>query len=608
MQDVIQIRKWIKEGREDAKPWHEAARKWRKFYTPTADNGGSWDPDDRDRVESRNQKAVETNIVGPAVDLVVGLMSSVQIDFDAKPMVMGAMEMSQQSNWALKHINNINDLDMHRRNAIESSAVDGVGVILAGPYVRSDDPSEEIVQYTSVPSTWWWYDLDGKDPVLRDAKYQGISKWISFSLLIEQYGHLRARLEDLKGDPDAIDGSPDVYRTPFQTGTTVAIPSLDRWGSAEWNVADKMQEVDRHKNQVMVHEVYYKDREMTYFYVTDADDQPKRFDIRKEFDILLRPDVPRAFKQMAPVVRRCRMAGPIRLDDTILPVTEYPIAPYFWKRDDKNRPFSFIAQVEHQQQEYNARRARALWDTNSNQAQIEDSYWDEHSEEDFEELRKELGKPNGLMKAGRDVLSPWMKGSGHDQLPWISLTGGEMQMASGITSALAGSDEGKTPKSAEAYRQNTMQGGMTFEARRAGFLFAHKYLGGIALQLIIRLHTTPFVVMVSDTVSGQDALHAIRVEDIRHMVFLDVGPYTPTMLEKQIETIRLLLPMLPPDPKLQTAGVLLMLSSMNAPGVQALRAAAQDYQFRVEAGMVPPEPMKKPAYRPRQKRQQAQAG
>lgn len=596
MLSVKQLRAYLREGRNDLAPAHKRMKRWREFYC-----NKSWDSDDKAKVEGRGQKAVEVNIVAPASDLLVGLMSGVQMDYDAKPMTSMGRQVGRDATWALKHVNTINDLDMLRRLVTEDSVIEGVGVMLSGPYVRDEDPSREIVQYTRIPAQWYWYDIDAIDPVLRDARYQGFSRWIPFGMLAAAYPGKASQIENLKGDPDLVQGQVERYWAPLQTATTLAIPPLDRWSTSDWNLADRHQEVDRHKNQIMVHEIYYRDYEKAFFFVS-TDGQAKQFDPVKEFDLLLRPEVKAFFSAKAPVIRRARLVGPIRLDDIALPVNDYPTVPYFWKRDEMGLPFSFVQQIEHQQQELNARRARALWQSNSNQSQLDDAYWEDHTEEDFEELREELGKPNGILKASPLHLTPWSSQNSHDQMPWIARADAEVQMAAGITSQLAGQDAGMSPRSAEANRQQTMQGGMTFEARRANFNFAFKQFGKVALQWIVKLHPSPFPVMVSDNPGDPDVLHQVRVEDVDHLIGLDIGPFTPTMLEKQVETLRLLLPMLPPDPRLQAEGTIFLLSSMNLPGIGRLQQSMLDFLARIESGAQEPLAMQQPAYRPRQKR------
>ncbi len=599
MLSVKQIREIIRRGRADFADCHKKMKRWNEFYC-----NKSWDPDDKNKLEARGQKAVEVNITAPAVDLIVGMMSSVMIDYDAKPQIPAGKPVGKESTWALKHASIVNHLDMFRRLVTEDSVKHGVGYMLSGPYVRVQDPSEEIFQYNRIPPDWVWYDLDDPDPLLRQARFIGISRWIPISNLIKNYPKFTNQLKSLRGMDDSVIASHDVYKVPFASGDTIAIPPLDRWGDAEWNLADKHHELDRRKDQVLVHEVYYRDYEKAHFYV-DQSGQPKRFDPQKNIARVMQPDVQRIFTAQAPVIRCAVMAGPYRLDDRLLPVRAYPIVPYFWKRDAKGLPFGFIAQIEHQQQELNARRARALWSANAQQIQLDgDSFFENHTQADYERLQEEAAKPNGIIPFGMEYVNPWAgaQNGAAEQLPWLSRADAEVRMAAGITENLAGDATGKSPKSAEAGRQQTLQAGMTFEARRAGFIEAHRHLGQVSLEWLVKLHSSPFWIMVSDLRTGQDVMQQIKLEDIPHLITVTVGPFTPTMLEKQTETLRLLLPMLPQDPKLQVEGTLFLLSTMNMPGIGMLQDAMKDYLQRVQTGQTPPEPMQEPAHRPRQKR------
>lgn len=593
-----EIRKYIREGRNSAKLWHARSKRNREFY-----DGDSWDANDKKTLADREQKAVVVNIVKPAVNLVVGLLACAQMDFQARPLVGSSRDLSKDATIMLKYLCVRNDLDVQKRMAGADAVIEGVGWLLSGTFVRDRNPTSEPVQIARIPARWVWYDVDAIEPDLRDARYIGISRWFNFKELARRYPKYKRELDALRGKVAAPEGNTTYHETLFESATDVALPPLYMWGEHEWNRTDQDNELDSKKDRVLVHEIWYRDREPGHYYRT-KDDHVHRFDPDTEIDKLLDPNVKSFFStEDAPVIRVARMAGPYILEDENTHMDLYPLHPFFWDRDLRGRPYSFVQAIADQQQEVNARRARAYFEAAGQRIQVEDDYFAEHNTEDLEEVKREAAKPNGVI-VGSGIMA-WPRDV-TDHMQFLNLAKAEVREAAGISENLAGDDSGKSPKSAESQRFKTLQSGMTFESHRQDFVYAYKQVGQRILRLWITNHKGPIPVPVFNQMTGNDQLYAVDPEDVGYLMDVETSPYSPSMRDKYVETLLQLISKLPPDAMLQGEVMLGALDSMDLPGADmvenALRAFLQRTQQQQAMGAPAPQPAPQAAHRPRQKR------
>jgi hypothetical protein len=590
------LREFIREGRSSNAQYWKRSKRNLEFYS-----NKSWHPDDKRKIEQREQRPIVLNITRPAVDLIVGMLTSNKIDYAVKPLTRNGELPAQDATWALKHLAIVNKLSGLERYAKLDAVIQGCGWVLVGPYVKDRDPTAEKLQLKRLQPRDCFFDLDAKEPSLQDARYMGHSRWISLKTLRRQYPKQEKELEILAetDDPPVLD--PEVYKTAWQTGTDVSIPPLQMWDESDWNLADRNGEIDRKKNSVLVHEVYYRDYRPATF-LEKQDGTVSEFD-PKDVMMLLDPEIKRFFQAEKPIIMRAVLAGPIILENEEWLDDLYPMVPFFWSRDDKGWPFSFVEQIADQQSEINITKAKAVFDLNARAIQVDPAFFDEHSEADLDDIKENAAKPNGVIRAAFEHVQPWSGQNNPQQLIEISnIIKQEVSQASGITENLAGQDAGKSPKSAEASRQKTLQAGVTFEMHKNDFLDAFCHLGEVMLGLAVKVYPDGWFVRVDDNPLTQGTIKKVQPKDIPQLVEIDAGSFSPTMKDKLFETYSMLIAKLPPDAKLQTNALITLFNALDMPGAKDFEALLKEYAQRLDQGQADATPMAAPTHRPRQKR------
>lgn len=581
---AAKVRYTIREGRQSNKPWHERSAKNKRYM-----DGDSIPDEDKRKLKEREQKVVVINIIKPAANLLIGMLACTPMDFDAKPMVQTAKETGKQATWGLKQIATLNDLDVQRRRVGEDAIVRGMGAYLSGAFVRDENPEVEATQVVHLPVERIWYDLACRDWSGHDCRFMGTSHWWPIKKAIKQFPGHKAELEGLRGKYSPPSDNVTKHEALYATSEPASMPLPYLWGADEWSKDDHANELNLRKDEVMIHEVFYRDTETAHFY-RSADGHVHKYDPEQQIEVLFDPNVTEFWQQDAPIIRRAWMAGPYILGDDSLGDDSYPITLTFWDRDGNGAPLSFVEQVSNPQEEVNARRSRAWWEVAGQRVQLEDEYLEMHTEEDIDELQKQVAKPNGIIK-GSGVM-PWPdKASEH--MAFVGMSKMEVREAGAVTETLMGEEIGKSPRSAESKRQSTVQAGMGFEAHRLDFIYSFKKLGQRLLRLMIQHHKSPWPVLVSDALSGRDQLTMIDPDDIPYMIALVVGPASDTMRDKMVDSIIDMLPKLPPDAQLQAEGMLAVLDALSVPGVEPLQNALRGYLERLEmskqmAGPPPP--------------------
>lgn len=590
------LRELVREGRSSNAPgWKRSKTNLEFVY------GKSWLPEDKKRVEERDQRAIVVNITKPAVELIVGMLTSNKMDFQAKPLTKQGEAVAMDATYSLKHISILSGLPTLDRHVTFDAVTQGAGWFLVGPYVRDEDPTKEKVQITKLREGDCFFDLEAKELCAQDARYMGHSRWIALKTLTKRYPQFKRELEALAESDDPIVTDTEVYNAPLQTDSVVAIPPLQSWDDASWNLADRNREMDRKKGRVLTTELFYRDTKDSVF-IEKIDGTVTMFK-PDDVTVLLDPEVVRFFKGPKPIIRKAVLAGPILLEDTEWLGDHYPMVPKFWNRDDKGLPFSFVQQIADQQSEINVTRAKAVWDVNARAIQVTDSYFEEHTQSDLDELKDQVARPDGVIKANFEDVQPWSGQNNPQQLMEVAnTTKAEVAQASGITENLAGQDAGKSPKSAEASRQKTLQAGVTFEQHKNDFVDAFSHLGTVLLDQIVKNHPKGWWVRVDDNPLTQGAMKLVNPQDLPHLIEVDAGSFSPTMKDKLFETYSQLISKLPPDAKLQTNALITLFDVLDMPGAKDFEALLKDYSQRLDQQQANPEPMASPAHRPRQKR------
>lgn len=537
------VRKYLKKAKRVEKRWRPRAQKGIDFFFDQ-----QWKKDDERAVEQRGQDAIVNNVLRPTVRLVIGLMLGQPFDWAAKPQGTHDDEAAQRVTAGLKFLAGRNKMLSLMRQVYWWGLCYGVAWVIVGPYVRWNDPRKEICQVRVIDAREAHPDPDSRELDGSDMKWFIWSRRMDVADVRKKWKNLpKSYSEPTRSDDKDSTGGLTVIEAPIDMTPP---PSL--WEEyADWNLACDDDEYDAEEKQVDVHECWEIVDTPVWLADTGAG-SPVELDENDLAGIVLRADVRRYWHDEAPKVWKHVVCGPFLLESGRAPAKHdrIPCVPYYYDRDGKGDPWSFIESLKDPQREVNYLRVKALHELGTPRIRVRQAVLDKNGMT-LEEFAAHYAKPGAVIVADQGDIEVIKGNDTSAALFQMSQEAGvNIQKNSGGNDHLMGYD---TPAESGKSKELSMSQGATMQRDGEAALRAfHQAVGELLLSDMCQYHDDTWTVRITDEV-GRDQFVSFNepgvdpqtgmpvvLNDLNQYVYdveLESAPWSPTMRQRAAERI-----------------------------------------------------------------------
>jgi len=186
----------LRQGFDDARAAEDGGmsqrnQKARDYF----DGPGQLSSEVRATLKTRNQPAIYTNRIRPAINGILGVLEAARSDPQAYPRNPDDQDSADVASKVLRYVADDCDFGDVKMEVAESFLVEGTGAVI----IEMDD--DRIVA-TQIRWKEFYADRYSRRNDFADARYMGMAKWMDAEQVMEKW---RARIDEL-GDPLKPDG------------------------------------------------------------------------------------------------------------------------------------------------------------------------------------------------------------------------------------------------------------------------------------------------------------------------------------------------------------------------------------------------------------------
>lgn len=336
---IFKLRKYFDDARSLTSDNRVLCERDRDYY----DGPEQLNSEVRRTLKARNQPAIYTNRVRPAIDGILGVLEGAQSDPRAYPRTPQGQDSADVATKTLRYISDVNRFDELKLDCAENFLIEGsMAAIFEW---NGQEISAQQIRWEE-----FFFDPYSRRPDFKDARYLGVAKWMDLDVLRSIYPTAVASLSD------PMDPSRNALDATWQDRPDDAVP---------W--------VDRARNRLMVVELYHNEQ-------TPQGAQWFRcvYIAAGKLEYGLSPYID---------VRTGQTRCPIEAESCYV--------------DRKNNRYGRIRDMVPIQDEVNARRSRLLHLANSRQVQQSDPM---AAPVDASTARAEAAKADGVIPAGWQLV------------------------------------------------------------------------------------------------------------------------------------------------------------------------------------------------------------
>lgn len=360
-------------------------------------------PEDRAVYEERNQAPIVHNLVHPAIDWLTGTERRTRIDWKVLPRAPEDDAGAKAQTHLLKYVSDANNAGFERSRAFKDAAISGVGFV--EEFLRRDK-SQEPVGFGYADWRYLWWDPYSRDPDFGDARYFHRVKFTdldrSVALFPKRSGDLKAVAVSTIDNEfvllDELDEVPAMFALS-SSGTQHALRAASGLS-------------DRHaRRRVRLIETWYPRAQVSQEVVAAiADCQDLHGLLYDATNAELRDKLDAGqITLVDAITTRMHLAiwspgvgllqhGPSPYQHNQLPFS----AVWCFRHHRDGMPYGYVRGMRDPQDEYNKRRAKALFAASVNRVLFEEDAFDE---DDERESLDEISKPNGEVRLATGGLN-----------------------------------------------------------------------------------------------------------------------------------------------------------------------------------------------------------
>lgn len=454
-------------------------------------DGIQWDPDDAATLSDRGQLPLVYNEVAPMIDWILGTERRARVDWKILPRAEDDVKAADIKTKVMKYVSDMNHVPFARSQAFGQAIKSGLGWLDDG--VR-DDPTKDILYSKSEDWRNVLHDSTGYELDMDDARFVFRWRWVDEDVALMMF-------------PDRQDQIRKAIRDFTQADDSMADGEMEFNGTGEQNsghiyAQGSGQAVDAKRRRVKLIEAQFKIPSR----VKIINSGPLRGAMLHPSDHVLADALG---KQGGTLIDKVMMRVHIAvmtegdllaLSPSIMRHNRFTLTPVWCYRRGRDRqPYGVVRRVRDIQRDLNKRASKALFLMNTNQIIA-----DEGAVEDWETLRDEADRPDGLIvkKQGKDLVIRRDTDAATGQMQMMTLDAQAIQKSSGVNNENLGRQTNAV--SGEAIKARQMQGSVGTTEPFDNLRFAVQIQGEKQLSLVEQFYTEEKVIRLTGAKGALD--------------------------------------------------------------------------------------------------------
>lgn len=495
------------------------------------------------------------NLVGPTVDLVLGIEAKSKRDFRVRAVMDDAVEVATAMSAQLNKAERVSDADQACSEAYASMVKTGVGWV---EVARETDPFRAAYRVREVSRREVYWDFRAKEDDLSDARYLMRKQWIDEDIAIlhfPKHAELIRNAMRLWADWDE---------------TASRDEGVDLVGSREQELRSSLESEewrDTDRRRVCLYEVWYRHWRTAPILTLPSGRTVEYDDANPAHVQAVAMGMGQIRKAVFPKVRLSWWAGPHLLADVPSPYphNRFPYVPFWGYREDQTgAPYGLVRRMMSPQDEINARLSKMMWLLSAKRV-IGDS---DAVDQPWAEVVEEASRPDAVI-----LMNPNRKNKNADalrvesdfalsqqQFNVLQDATRAIQDAAGVYQSMLGKSE-HSGQSGAAISSLVEQGSTTLAELNDNYRSARKLVGTLLLSLVQEdIGTAPYTVTIES--NGQRSVVELNtpttdaegrvyltndVAQTQMVVELEDVPDTPGFRAQQLVMLTEITKSLPPQ-------------------------------------------------------------
>jgi hypothetical protein len=360
--------------------WRSRANKEMDYY-----DGNQLDNDTITQMSERGVAPLIRNLIGPTVDVVLGMEAKNKRDWKVVPEVDEHADFAEAMNVKLKNAERVSYADRACSDAYAQQVKIGVGWV---EVARESNPLRSPYRVASVHRREMFWDWRAKSPDLADARFLVRKQWHDEDVLLLAFPGKKKLIKAACRTNSPIWQNVEDWTADLETAQSLEGESRTTLEMEEW------RDADRHR--VALFEVWY--RAYARVLVMRLPDQTVvEYDEDNERHVFaVANEQVRLESAIIPKMRLSWWIGPHQLADipSPYPHNQFPYIPFWgYKEDRTGIPYGLIRRMMSPQDEINARLSKMMWVLSAKRviADADSLLWD------HERVMDEVARPDAYI-------------------------------------------------------------------------------------------------------------------------------------------------------------------------------------------------------------------
>ncbi|MGH8073646.1 MAG: hypothetical protein ACREO4_06185 [Lysobacter sp.] len=363
-----------------------------------------WSIEDQQVLAARHQAPLTYNKIKMALDWIIGTERRTRIDGAVHPRTEDDVDLAEVKGELLKYLSDTNRVPWERSKAFKDAAISGVG--WTEETIRTDR-AEEPVMVKHVPWRHMWWDPYSRADDLSDARFVIRQKYVDLEYaeaMVPGRVELvrRAARDHLYTDDygeEELD-LPQVFRKYDSRGHELSGKRIGGRVSVDSRMRLRVRMLECwFRKPVAVKKLWGPGFAGVEYDPQNEEHQDAKASIDNNGNIFSLTDAISEQIWCAIFTEE----GLLQLSKSPFKHGQLPFTPYWcYRRNRDGMPYGVVRGIRDSQEDLNKRMSKLLWALSCNQLFYEDSAIDE---DNLEEIKREIAKPNGVLKFADGALS-----------------------------------------------------------------------------------------------------------------------------------------------------------------------------------------------------------
>lgn len=203
----------------------EARTAWRYYHST------QWTKEQLEKLAERGQPAITFDRTSRKIDGLVGIVQKLRTDPKGFPRTPAHAAGADLATAVLRYVLDASQWIDIERDSVRAAAVHGIGVLELG--LEPGDHGDPDVTIAAVDATTFFYDPRSLRPDFSDARYMGVSRFVSAGELDEMFPDASGRISLGDGEEET---QFDVDRAPLWVNANRKMRLVEHWHrcKGEW--------------------------------------------------------------------------------------------------------------------------------------------------------------------------------------------------------------------------------------------------------------------------------------------------------------------------------------------------------------------------------------